>query len=204
MIEVDPETYEVRADGELLTCEPARCCRWRSATSCSEGRPRCCRATPCACRRGWPQRAAARHRRPSTLRRPPLAAASSPLDRRRAAVPARPARAGRAARRRRPGARRRPLLRVVAAPRAAVEVRATTPRHARRARLAPRQPPPAGRRSSPAACCIRRDHVIAHMLTDLGADRRGDAARVRPGGRRLWWQPRQHTAVPAITDTITT
>ena len=35
-IEVNPETYEVRADGELLTCEPARCCRWRSATSCSE------------------------------------------------------------------------------------------------------------------------------------------------------------------------
>ena len=23
VIEVDPETYEVRADGELLTCEPA-------------------------------------------------------------------------------------------------------------------------------------------------------------------------------------
>ena len=23
-VEVDPETYEVRADGELLTCEPAR------------------------------------------------------------------------------------------------------------------------------------------------------------------------------------
>ena len=23
-IEVDPESYEVRADGELLTCEPAR------------------------------------------------------------------------------------------------------------------------------------------------------------------------------------
>jgi urease subunit alpha len=23
-IEVNPETYEVRADGELLTCEPAR------------------------------------------------------------------------------------------------------------------------------------------------------------------------------------
>jgi urease subunit alpha len=23
-IAVDPETYEVRADGELLTCEPAR------------------------------------------------------------------------------------------------------------------------------------------------------------------------------------
>jgi urease subunit alpha len=23
-IEVDPETYEVRADGELLTCEPLR------------------------------------------------------------------------------------------------------------------------------------------------------------------------------------
>ena len=25
LIEVDPETYEVRADGELLTCEPADC-----------------------------------------------------------------------------------------------------------------------------------------------------------------------------------
>jgi urease subunit alpha len=24
IIEVDPETYEVRADGQLLTCEPAR------------------------------------------------------------------------------------------------------------------------------------------------------------------------------------
>ena len=35
-IEVDPETYEVRADGELLTCEPPRCCRWRSAISCSD------------------------------------------------------------------------------------------------------------------------------------------------------------------------
>jgi urease subunit alpha len=23
-VEVDPETYEVRADGELLTCEPAK------------------------------------------------------------------------------------------------------------------------------------------------------------------------------------
>ena len=23
-MEVDPETYEVRADGQLLTCEPAR------------------------------------------------------------------------------------------------------------------------------------------------------------------------------------
>src|SRR6187551_185805 len=29
-VEVDPETYEVRADGELLTCEPPPCCRWRS------------------------------------------------------------------------------------------------------------------------------------------------------------------------------
>ena len=28
-IDVDPETYEVRADGELLTCEPAAGCRWR-------------------------------------------------------------------------------------------------------------------------------------------------------------------------------
>jgi 3-oxoadipate enol-lactonase len=27
----------VRADGELLVCEPAPCCRWRSAISCSEG-----------------------------------------------------------------------------------------------------------------------------------------------------------------------
>jgi urease subunit alpha len=33
-IEVDPETYEVRADGELLTCEPATVCRWRSGISC--------------------------------------------------------------------------------------------------------------------------------------------------------------------------
>jgi urease subunit alpha len=24
MIEVDPETYDVRADGELLVCEPAK------------------------------------------------------------------------------------------------------------------------------------------------------------------------------------
>ena len=33
-ITVDPETYEVRADGELLRCEPAaRRCRWRSGTS---------------------------------------------------------------------------------------------------------------------------------------------------------------------------
>jgi urease subunit alpha len=32
-MEVDPETYEVRADGELLVCEPAPCCRWRSAIS---------------------------------------------------------------------------------------------------------------------------------------------------------------------------
>ena len=36
-IEVDAETYEVTADGELLTCAPARCCRWRSDISCSEG-----------------------------------------------------------------------------------------------------------------------------------------------------------------------
>ncbi len=31
-MEVDPETYEVRADGELLTCEPAEDWPWRSAT----------------------------------------------------------------------------------------------------------------------------------------------------------------------------
>jgi urease subunit alpha len=35
-VEVDPETYEVRADGELLTCEPVvadlRRCPWRSGT----------------------------------------------------------------------------------------------------------------------------------------------------------------------------
>jgi urease subunit alpha len=37
-IEVDPETYDVRADGELLVCEPPRFCRWRSATSCSDRR----------------------------------------------------------------------------------------------------------------------------------------------------------------------
>ena len=28
-IAIDPETYEVRADGELLTCEPATRCRSR-------------------------------------------------------------------------------------------------------------------------------------------------------------------------------
>ena len=37
-VEVDPETYEVRADGVHLTCEPATCCRWRSAISCTEPR----------------------------------------------------------------------------------------------------------------------------------------------------------------------
>jgi urease subunit alpha len=31
-LEVDAETYEVRADGELLTCEPAAVCRWRRGT----------------------------------------------------------------------------------------------------------------------------------------------------------------------------
>ena len=36
VIEVDAETYEVRADGVLLTCEPATCCRWRSGISCSD------------------------------------------------------------------------------------------------------------------------------------------------------------------------
>jgi urease accessory protein len=37
-IEVDPETYTVKADGRVLTCEPARSSRWRSATSCFERR----------------------------------------------------------------------------------------------------------------------------------------------------------------------
>ena len=38
-IEVDPETYEVRADGELLDLRAGdACCRWRSATSCSDDR----------------------------------------------------------------------------------------------------------------------------------------------------------------------
>ena len=31
-IEVHPETYEVRADGELLTCDPRKNCRWHNAT----------------------------------------------------------------------------------------------------------------------------------------------------------------------------
>ena len=36
-IEVDPETYEVRADGELLTCEPAEIAAAGPAIfSCSE------------------------------------------------------------------------------------------------------------------------------------------------------------------------
>jgi len=29
-IEIDAETYEVRADGDLLTCAPAEELRWRS------------------------------------------------------------------------------------------------------------------------------------------------------------------------------
>ena len=40
-IEVDSQTYEVRADGELLRCEPARCCRWRSGIFSSEGCQSC-------------------------------------------------------------------------------------------------------------------------------------------------------------------
>ncbi len=39
-MEVDPETYEVRADGVLLTCEPAKSCPWPSAISCSDARRR--------------------------------------------------------------------------------------------------------------------------------------------------------------------
>ena len=35
-IEIDTETYDVRADGELLVCEPARACRSRSGISCFE------------------------------------------------------------------------------------------------------------------------------------------------------------------------
>ena len=34
-IEVDPETYEVRVDGDLPPASPLRCCPWRSAISCS-------------------------------------------------------------------------------------------------------------------------------------------------------------------------
>ncbi|RCH25248.1 urease subunit alpha domain protein [Pseudomonas aeruginosa] len=30
-IEVDAQNYQVRADGQLLWCEPATCCRWHSA-----------------------------------------------------------------------------------------------------------------------------------------------------------------------------
>ena len=36
-MEIDAQTYAVRADGQLLTCDPAACCRWRSGTSCSDG-----------------------------------------------------------------------------------------------------------------------------------------------------------------------
>ena len=35
-MEVNPETYEVRADGRLLTCEPAKCCPWLNAISCTD------------------------------------------------------------------------------------------------------------------------------------------------------------------------
>jgi len=38
-MEVDPETYEVRADGRLLTCEPQECWRWRNVISCIEDEP---------------------------------------------------------------------------------------------------------------------------------------------------------------------
>jgi len=62
------ETYEVRADGELLICEPARSCRWRSVISCSDYE-RALRIEPAG---HWPREAAhasvtldhdARHRR---------------------------------------------------------------------------------------------------------------------------------------------
>ena len=37
-IEVDSQTYEVRADGEAVALRAGqRCCRWRSGTSCSDG-----------------------------------------------------------------------------------------------------------------------------------------------------------------------
>src|SRR6202020_1298548 len=36
-IEIDPETYDVRADGELLVCEPPTSCRRRKGTFCFEG-----------------------------------------------------------------------------------------------------------------------------------------------------------------------
>ena len=35
-IEIDAETYEVRADGELLTWRPPKCCRWRKGIFCFE------------------------------------------------------------------------------------------------------------------------------------------------------------------------
>ena len=38
-IEIDPETYDVTADGELLVCEPATSCRWRSGIFCFKQRP---------------------------------------------------------------------------------------------------------------------------------------------------------------------
>lgn len=43
-IEVDRETSELRADGVVLTCEPAATCRWHNAisrTEAREGMPRC-------------------------------------------------------------------------------------------------------------------------------------------------------------------
>ena len=36
-IEVDPDTFTVRIDGEVIEPEPAADCRWPSATSCSDG-----------------------------------------------------------------------------------------------------------------------------------------------------------------------
>ena len=107
-IEVDPETYEVRADGELLTCEPARCCPWRSAISCSD---------PDRCAGGIPWRLRDRHlrergRRPDLERREPRCRSCAAGERRQRGCARRRARGWRSALPHRRGAarRRRPAL----------------------------------------------------------------------------------------------
>ena len=50
-IEVEPDTFTVRVDGEVVEPAPAEVCRWPSGTSCSDALwPRCCSPTP-GCRR---------------------------------------------------------------------------------------------------------------------------------------------------------
>ena len=173
-IEVDPETYEVRADGELLTCEPARCCRWRSATSSSSAmieirsrfplKParrvrREVRGDSCGCRSSGARRAASARAR--------LGRGGG--DRAAARQGAARRRLGRRLRRPRDRGRRR------ARARAARRVRHAAGARARR--LSPRQPPRAGAGGRRLAAHRRRPRA-------RGDARRAGRARSRRSRRR--------------------